>query len=146
MEAITKHRTATKNIHVKELKHGFKLTISQEGSQINIMNESGQHISIDISEKGLSLHTNAENLHLQANKEINLSAEKIILDAEKEINLKSKGNIITAAEKNTLQESGLVHKNVAEDQKIIANLGSVEVKANDDVKIDGERVLFNCED
>lgn len=144
-------KTATKNkpdqqqetMYCTDLAHGFQLLLNHDGSSVHILNENGYNVQIVLSEKGLSLQTNADNLHVQAGNELRLSAAKITLDAQKEINLKSKGNIITSAAKNTLQESKLIHKNVAEEQKMIATLGNVEIKASDDVKVDGERVLLN---
>lgn len=145
MHTVTKNKSyqLKEAVSPTDLAYGFKLLLNPGRSSISIISETGYNIHIELSEKGLSLNTDAENLNIHAGKELNLSADRIILDAQKEICLKSKGNIITTAEKNTVQESKLIHKNVAEDQKIIATLGNVEIKANDDVKVDGERVLLN---
>ncbi len=37
-----------------------------------------------------------------------------------------------------------INENHAKIQKITAELGNVELKANDDVRLNGERVKINC--
>jgi hypothetical protein len=105
--------------------------------------QHGQSIIILLHENGMEVHAHAAKLQLKAAEEIELCAPKINLNAAKDLRLLSQGNLITHAAKDALHECGGVNKSIAADQKLTATVGNVEVKANDDVKIDGERVLLN---
>ena len=62
------------------------------------------------------------------------------------MNIKTAGNLVIEAGKDCLTKIAGTNKSIARIQKLTASLGNVEIKANDDVKLDGESVKLNCEE
>ena len=68
MKSATKNKPDQKQetMYSTDLAHGFQLLLNDDGSSVRILNESGYNVQIVLSENGLSLQTNADNLHVQA--------------------------------------------------------------------------------
>lgn len=93
-------------------------------------------LSIEVSERGPVLRFEGAGLAIKASGDLSLEAKRLSLHAEEALALSTGGDLqLTAA--------GDLHS-VARVQTITAELGDVRVEANDDVRIDGERVLVNC--
>jgi hypothetical protein len=73
---------------------------------------------------------------LQATGDLAVSAGRLALHGRDGVAITSDGDV-------TVQTPGDLSTS-ARSQNITAELGNVNVKANDDVKINGERVLVNC--
>ena len=67
-------------------------------------------------------------LTLKTDGDLALSARRIDLNASEGMSLTTAGDL----------------KTTGRSQTIVADLGDVKVKANDDVRFNGERVLVNC--
>lgn len=76
------------------------------------------------------------SLGIHAVGDLAMSANRIALHAREGIAVSTDGDL-------ALHATGDLHS-TARIQNITADLGNVNVKANDDVKINGERVLVNC--
>jgi hypothetical protein len=76
------------------------------------------------------------SLLLQAGGDLAVSAQRLALHGREGVAITSEGDV-------TVQTSGDLNSS-ARIQNIKAELGNVNLKANDDVRIDGERVLVNC--
>lgn len=92
--------------------------------------------AVEVSERGPVLRFEGPGLTLRAAGDLSLEAETLSLRAEKALSLQSGGDLHIHAE-------GDLHSS-ARVQRIQAELGDVSIDANDDVRIDGERVLVNC--
>jgi hypothetical protein len=75
-------------------------------------------------------------LALQTDGPLAIDAEQVTLHGRQGVAISSGGDA-------WIQVEGDLHSN-ARIQNITADLGNVNVKANDDVKINGERVKVNC--
>lgn len=93
-------------------------------------------LAIEVTESGPVLRFEGAGLTLKAAGELVLDAKKLTLHAEESLALSSGGDL-------ELRAAGDIHS-VAREQTITAELGDVRVEANDDVRLDGERVLVNC--
>lgn len=132
-------------LHIQFAK-GNTLVVDETRSELRLMDgQQNLQLTIRINDAGLELDVNARKLNIHAGQELNLSADKINIDAASQLNLRSAGNMVQQVEKDFLTETGGVNKNIAKVQKLTASLGDVELKANDNIKLDGERVLLNCE-
>lgn len=146
MKTYTKH---TDNpIYEKPLKKGHSLAIIEKNEKdlIQVRNAHGVTLfTIEVSEEGTNLNIEAENINIKANKTLNLSAEKIDLKSKKEMFIKSEGNLNQYVKGNKTIETQGENIETAKTQYIKAYLGDVKLKANDDIKLNGERVKLNCD-
>lgn len=131
---------------VVEFRTGNTLVIDKERNELRLLNRDQKvQLIISVNNDELMLTINAQQLNINAANEINLSAKKINIEAAEQVNIKSGGNLVQQIEKDSLTEVGGNNKMIAAVQKITASLGNIELKANDDVRLNGERVKLNCD-
>ena len=98
------------------------------GSVLRLLSGEGkQTIALRITAAGLELEF-VGGLSLKTDGDLALSARRIDLNASEGMSLTTAGDLTTQGRTQT----------------IVADLGDVKVKANDDVCLNGERVLVNC--
>lgn len=125
---------------------GNKLTIDDQNGELRLKNKNNElQLTILIRSDGLVVNVNATQLNVNATEQLTLSSKKINIEAAEQLNLSSSGNFVQQVDKDALTEVGGANKSIALVQKITATLGNIELKANDDVKLDGERVRLNCD-
>src|SRR5690554_4735725 len=147
---IMKHlEILEKSIYEQPLKKGHTLAIIQnEGADVvQVRNAQGIPLfTIEVSEQGTNLIVSAENIQVNAKKDLSFTAENVSIKSRNETKMECGGNLIhkimgnatTSIEGDNVQE--------AKTQLVKANLGDVKIKANDDVKLNGERVKLNCDE
>jgi len=126
---------------VISLTHSSKLIINREGGQelIQVSNNTGEiTITIEVTEKGPVLRLKGGVINIQATEKFTVESPVIELKAEQELRLSSEGDLHQQVKRDSF--------NMARIQHITADLGNVNIKANDDVRLDGERVKLNCTD
>lgn len=125
---------------------GNTLVVDRENNEIRLFNIKEElQLSIKLTTEGLLVNVNAKELNISAAESLNLSSKKININATEQINIKTAGNFVQEVNKDFLSEVGGTNKLIAQVQKITATLGNVNIKANDDVRLDGERVKLNCD-
>lgn len=114
--------------------------IIERGIQTDILNIVGSDgkltLSIEITSKGSILKIEGASLAIQATGDLAIEADKVAVHGRTGLSLSTNGDV-------RIQASGNLYS-TAKIQKITAELGDIDVKANDDVKIDGERIRMNC--
>jgi len=99
-----------------------------DGSVLRLFAADGkQTIALRITSAGLELDF-VGGLSLRTDGDLALSARRIDLNASEGMSLTTAGDL----------------KTNGRTQTIVADLGDVKLKANDDVRVNGERVLVNC--
>lgn len=93
-------------------------------------------LAIEIGERGPVLRFDGPSLTIRASGEIAVTADRLALRGESGLSLASGGDLEIAAKGDL--------RTTARTQQINAELGDVRIDANDDVRLDGERVLVNC--
>jgi hypothetical protein len=93
-------------------------------------------LSIQVKDSGPVLRFEGEGLRIQAAGELTLEAEELHLHGRTGLNLTTGGDLALVADGDLASEARI--------QEIRAKLGNVNIAANDDVRIDGERVMVNC--
>ena len=127
-------------------KTGESVFIDRAASEIRLLDKNKNlQLVIGISDNGLEININATHLNINATEELNISGKKINIAATDQLNIKTAGNFVQQVDKDALSEVGGVNKMLATVQKITATLGDVIIKANDDIKLNGERVKLNCD-
>lgn len=114
-----------------------RMADGSEGNLLRLFRKDGQVcLTIEVTEKGPVIKFEGAALTVQAAGDLVVEAERIALAARKELALASGGNLSLHAAGDLTSEARI--------QTIRAQLGNVNVKANDDVRLDGERVMVNC--
>ncbi|MCI5120343.1 MAG: hypothetical protein D3908_03945 [Candidatus Electrothrix sp. AUS4] len=94
-------------------------------------------LSVQVTEDGPVLQIAGNKLQIKAEGELSIDAEKISIHGRDSMTLTTGGDAKIQAD-GDLTSSGRI-------QTINAALGNVNIKANDDVKLNGERVRANCD-
>lgn len=135
-------------IYEKPLKKGHSLAILEKNDCDIVQVRNAQGITlftIEVNNTGTSLNIEAENINLEAKNKLNLSAKELNIRASKELYVKSEGNLSQYVKGNKTIETQGENIETAKTQYIKAYLGDVRLKANDDIKLNGERVKLNCD-
>ncbi len=123
------------------LAHGQQLAITTDaqGSVLHLLAADGEttSLTIVITSNGPMLQFSG-GLAIQAAGDIAVSAANLDLHGRESVSIRTGGDLEIHAD-NDLHSTARI-------QNITANLGNVNVKANDDVRINGERVMVNCTD
>jgi uncharacterized protein (DUF2345 family) len=107
------------------------------GDRLSIVAADGQvRAMIEISADGAVLRLGGEKLTIQTEGALAIDAQRVAIHARQGMALTTGGDLV-------LRADGDVHSN-ARVQNITADLGDVKIKANDDVRLNGERVRSNC--
>jgi hypothetical protein len=109
----------------------------QNHSRLRILGPDGAvRLAIEITAEGPVLRIEGTGVKLEVAGKLALEAETLALVGRRELALCTSGDLRITAQ-------GDLHS-TARIQNISAELGNVNVKANDDVKLNGERVMVNC--
>jgi uncharacterized protein (DUF2345 family) len=122
-----------------ELPGQQRLLVEQrpDESLLRIVSLDGSvRLTITVTEKGPVLRFDGPDLLIQTTGALALDAERIALHARGALELTAGGDARIAARGDLSAEGRIVD--------VTAQLGNVNVKANDDVKLNGERVMMNC--
>ncbi len=131
----------TKNPTTVELAARHRLIIDQteQGNALRLISPDGSTpITLEISNAGVVLRIESPGIALHASGNLSLSAEHLTLHGRTSLDLASGGDL-------NLNAAGDLHSR-AQAQVLRAERGCVDIKASDDVKISGERVLVNCDE
>jgi hypothetical protein len=112
---------------------------SAEGSLLRIIppgRDGKASLVIQVTEHGPVVRLEGAAIQIEAQGELSLNAERVAIHGRESLALTSDGNVSIAT-------PGDIHSD-ARSHKITSRLGNVDIKANDDVTIDGERIRMNC--
>jgi uncharacterized protein (DUF2345 family) len=137
LERIEALMGAPAGASVVDLPSGRAVTVEGGASdRITVRNPQGLvELSIRFTAEGPVLSFAAAAIDLTSEGEIRVDCERLSLRARKELTLTSGGDLRESVAGRASLE--------AHDVRIEARRGDVAVKANDDVRLDGERVLLN---
>lgn len=113
------------------------LSRSQELSNIEILDPQGRPtLSVLMTKDGPVLKIGGAGLRLDVSGELSFSADKVRIEGREEVEIVSGGDIRSEAVGRSYQD--------ARSHEIVSDLGDIRLKANDDVRLNGERVMVNC--
>lgn len=127
---------------------GRELRIERgEGQDVlHVLDPLGQsQITIEVTAAGTVVRASGPKLRLESAGELELSAKKLSLDAE-QISVRARAGLDLHSESDARLSADGALETSGRSQLHRAELGSVRVQANDDVRLDGERVMVNCEE
>lgn len=113
------------------------VTRKAEGDVVNFLSARGEVVlSVQMTERGPVLRFEGASLVLQAAGELAIEAESLRLHGRGGVALTTDGDLALKAAGDLNSEARI--------QNVTAALGNVNVRANDDVRLNGERVMVNC--
>lgn len=128
--AATVENIALAGEHVLEIVRG-----GEENVLRVISPNGGAGLSITISTQGISVAVTGASVALRAAGKLSIDAEELSLHGRSGLTMTTGGDARIEAARDLSSEARI--------QNIHARLGNVNVRANDDVCLDGERVRLN---
>ena len=117
--------------------HELALSRSSERDVLQIRGTGGQVVlTIEVTPSGPILRFEGASLTLEARGDLSICADTLHLSGRSGLAIESQGDVY-------LETSRDLHA-TARVQNIRASLGNVNIGANDDVRLNGERVMVNC--
>jgi hypothetical protein len=116
----------------------YRLTVEQGDGQalLRLADLDGtEALRVTIGPDGPVLHL-SQGLRIAVSGELALTADRVAICGRESVELRSGGNITLDCERDLAMD--------AREHHIRARLGDVIVEANDDIKLDGERIRLNC--
>jgi hypothetical protein len=99
------------------------------GDALTLLERDGKvAVTVTITAEAVTLSLGGARVEIEVEKSLAIAAESISLHGREGVSISTEGSLATTARKQT----------------ITSTHGNVEVEANDDVKLNGERVLLNC--
>jgi hypothetical protein len=134
---------------VVPLASGRSLEITGEaaGERIQVRSAEGDIlVSIRLTDEGPVLSLAAASLEIAAAKTLALSCETLRIQAAQDAAVDVGGSLHERVRGSVVREAGRSARVTAREVKVEASPGGVEIRANDDVGIVGERVRLNSDD
>ena len=132
-------------VKTKHINLDYDLTLvhDSDAHTLNIIGEKGEtHVCIHYLPNGM-LEISSKRIQIVAEEQLKFSAPHVDIHADKNLTLSSNGYMSTSIGQDALVEVKGQHIHKAHTQLLKSTHGNVEVRANDDVKIDGERIKLN---
>lgn len=109
--------------------HTLRIRQGANGDVVEIISGEGNvAVTLRVSQDGVSIDLQTASLALRTTGDLTLDAGRLNLRGRDGIDITTDGALALTAQEQSLR----------------ATLGNVDVRANDDVTLDGERVLLNC--
>jgi len=124
---------------VLALQGGHELALVRAGEQdvLRIRDSGGQIVlTVEVTDRGPVLRFEGASLAIEARGDLSICADTLRLSGRSGLALESQGDV-------HLDTRGDLHA-TARVHNIHAALGNVNIRANDDVRLNGERVIVNC--
>jgi hypothetical protein len=119
--------------------HRILLTQGAAGDELKIWSTASEQplLVVSVSEAGVAVRVCGATVTIEATELLKLEAKRLVLSALEELSLQSAGtaNIAIAGDLAV----------TAAAQTLTATEGEIHAQANDDIRLDGERVLLNCD-
>ena len=124
-----------------ELAGAHRMVLTQRAGadelRICVAGQEQPLLVVSVSEAGVAVRVSGASVSIEASDVLRLEARRLVLSALQELTLSSGGDAaVDVAGDLALR---------AREHAVTATLGDVRLRANDDVRLNGERVLMNCE-
>jgi len=120
-------------------RHRLIVRRTERGDAVQLLTPDGAApLTIEITSAGVRIQLAAPSVALETQGDLTLSADHLTLHGRKGLALTSGGDLDLAAK-------GDLHS-TAQAQVLRAEQGEVNIKASDDVRVSGERVMVNCDE
>ncbi len=129
---------------VREFPNGISLYLGFNSQKMELIHDNGNiMLSIDLSGNNPIVNISTGTLNIDCENELNFGAKNINIHSKENISIHSRGDLIENIEGNHFEYTKGDHYDEAKVQSIKAQLGNVNIDANDDVKLNGTMILLN---
>lgn len=119
--------------------HRLLVTQVEGGHSVQIVTPQGATpVVIEVTSHGVTVKVDGPGIALRASGALSLSAETLTLEGRQGVTIASGGDLDVGVAGDLTTR--------ARTQVVRADAGSVDIKASDDVKLVGERVMVNCDE
>lgn len=128
------------------LRDGGRLQVTREpeGESLTVVSAKGElRLEVVLTPDGAVLRFAGPRVSIEAGGELSLRCSRFEVHAE-QISLGASGDVSVAAGRGLELHAGHDGLVSAQAVRVEARRGEIALQANDDVAIDGERVLLNC--
>ncbi len=101
-------------------------------------------LRVRFTEAGPVLSFEAAGLRLGSPGEVTVACDRFRVEAREAVELRSGGSIETSAEGEAVMRAGGAARVEGRAVEVRSRRGDVDLKANDDVRLRGERIKLNC--
>ncbi len=118
---------------------------SQDEEVLQIIGSGGEvELKIRMTAEGPVLCFESASLDIRASGKVSIESQHISLKASHGISMETSGDMVHNVGGDHISKIDGDVSSEARIQNITARLGNVNVKANDDVRLNGERIMMNC--
>jgi len=111
--------------------------VSEAGETLTLVDARGvARLTIRVTADATSIELGPGSVRLALEGDLSIDARRVSLHAREHLAVSSGGDVTTHAE-DTITQS-------AKRQHLTATLGDISVAANDDVRVEGQRIRMNC--
>lgn len=93
-------------------------------------------VEVVVTESGTRLELHGTDVRIRSAGDLSLDGETVAITGRERVSVRSEGEL-------DLEAAGLL-RSEAHAQRIVARRGDTTIYANDDVRLDGERIKMNC--
>lgn len=123
----------------------LEIDLTREEELLHIIGSTGEvELKIRMTPEGPVLCFEAASLSLLGTNKVSVASRHISLKASDRITMETSGDMVCTVDGDHNSKIIGDMNCEARIQNITARLGNVNVKANDDVKLNGERIMMNC--
>lgn len=134
----------TIELHAPRSGRTIVLLLEEGGERLRVAAPGGGvELSIRLTPEGPVLELHGAAIELVASREVAVRCERFVVDAREDVVIAAGGDKREAIAGDHVTEVGGQSRSEARGVAVTARLGSVEVKANDDVALVGERIFLN---
>lgn len=135
--------SATRRVSLRS-GYAIETAPSGGGEVLTIYATDGQAcLEIVLTPAGPIVQVRAAALRVAAEGALSLECEQFVVRAERDIRMQAGSSIVQSAGDNVETSAGGLISSEGHAQHLRARLGDVRLQANDDVELDGERILLN---
>lgn len=116
-----------------------RLVVLRGGTEdvLRVEGEDGRlHVEVVVTESGARLELGGADVRIRSSGDLSLDAERVSITGRERVTVRSEGDL-------DLEVAGVL-RSEAHAQRLIARRGDTTIYANDDVRLDGERIRMNC--
>lgn len=127
------------------LRSGYTLACNRENEDdvLSVIGQDGTVcLRMTLGKEGPVVEMRTRSFKLAATEELRLDCDRMEINANRQVSIRSASLEQSISGDIRMQAGGLIHSE-AYAQRIEARLGDIELRANDDVALDGEQIRLN---
>lgn len=121
------------------LRGGHRLAVLRRDEEDVLRVEGGGgelHLEVSVTDSGTTIRLEGADVQIRSSGSLSLDARELAIRGREELSLRSEADLSL--------EAADVIRSEGHAQQLVARRGDASIYANDDVRLDGERIKMNC--